>query len=412
MKNSVHIDPFLEVDLTLSTSGGGKPLAPQDESAPRASGGRTPDAVLAARARAGDGEAFGLLYERHRSGVTRVVRRWLLDRDAVEDAVQETFFKAWRALDQFVDGDAGAWLRRIAKNHCNDLWRASRRRPFELTADGVLDDVSVETAPDQLDSMAVRAMLAGLTPRDAALLVERHVNELAVPTLAQRWGLTRAATDVALHRARLRARRLASAQGLRGLLPGALLRRGMTFYQRFASSCCDAMAVVGEASAPLLIVAGLTLPAVGTAAAEPPPPPISAAAPVQQRAVAGADAIDHELPLAVEDSAPVTRETKPGPRPAALAPAAPPSVPAGPREPESQDDFEPVAVPGTDRQVRQSPPYREPDQEVGVRIRPIDREASTEVSDEPELKTVDDAACTAGHAGNPVGTFCVERSSD
>ena len=407
MKNSVHIDPFLEVHPTLSTSGGGEPLAPLDDSAAHLSGGRTADAVLATRARAGDGEAFGLLYERHRVGVTRVVRRWLLDQDAVDDAVQETFFRAWRALDQFVDGDdAGAWLRRIAKNHCHDVWRASRRRPFELTADGVVDDVSVETAPDYLNSMAVRAMLAGLTPRDAALLVERHVDELAVPTLAQRWGLTRGATDVALHRARLRARRLASAQGLRGLLPGALLRRGMSFYQRFANSCCDAMMVVGEGSAPLLIVAGLSLPALGTAAAEQaPPPPNPVVAQVQRDRAASA--IARERTLAVRDSAPVTRETTASP-----ATAAPESVPPAPLEPRSPGDFEPVDIPGTDRQVRRKPSYREPDQEVGVRIEPIDQEASTTVSDEPELKMVDDAACTAGQLGSPAGTFCVQGSSD
>jgi RNA polymerase sigma-70 factor (ECF subfamily) len=406
MKNSVHSDPFLEVDLTLATPGGGDSLAPQEDSLAAAA-----DAVLAARSRAGDEEAFALLYERHRDAVTRVVRRWLLDLDAVDDAVQETFFKAWRSLDQFIDGDdAGRWLRRIAKNHCHDVWRTSRRRPFELLADGVVDDVSPETVPDCLDSMAVRAMLAGLTPRDAAMLVERHVEELPVPTLAVRWGLTRAATDVALHRARLRARRLATAQGLRGLVPGALLRRGASAWQRFAGSCCDAMAVVGEASAPLLIVAGLSLPAATTAAAQPPPPPIPAAAPARDDH-ASAGAMRHALPLVeapVEESGGATS----GPGAAPAAPAEPASAPSAPQGPAPNADFEPVDIPGTGRQVRRSPPPGDPTHEVGVRVRPIDKEASAEVGDEPKLKAVDDTTCTAARMGKPVGTFCKGGPSD
>jgi RNA polymerase sigma-70 factor (ECF subfamily) len=358
--------------------------------------------VLVARARRGDEDAFRVLYERHRDGVTRVARRWLLDDGAVEDAIQETFFKAWRALEQFTDGDdAGSWLRRIAKNHCHDIWRGSRRRPFHLSADGVLDDVSEDMAPDCVDAMAVRTMLAELAPRDAALLVERHVEEQTVSALARRWGLTRAATDVALHRARVRARRVASAQGLRGLLPGDLLRRIWAFYQRFAGSCCDAITAVGEVSAPMLIVAGLTLPVVATASADATPRPAIVAA------AADRHGFDTDWLAAIrrdaghDDAAPVRNATSTDRPTHAVTPR-----PAAATAPSSKDSFKPVAIPGTGRQVRQSPSYRKPDQVVGIRIEPIEEDTSTEVSGEPELKAVDDTACIAGQLGSPAGTYC------
>ena len=224
------------------------------------------------RARAGDDAAFQALYERHQTSVTRVCRRWLHDEELVEDAVQDTFVKAWGALGTFTGGERfGRWVRRIAKNHCHSVHRAWVSRGREVASEVVID----RTAPDtvgSVDAIAVRRMLAGLAPRDAALLLERHVVELSVPTMATRWGLSQGSMDVALHRARVRARRLASAEGLRGLLPAPLLRRIGGWLQRLSASRADIAVTAAEAMAPLVIAAGLTLPGLAVAQAESAPP--------------------------------------------------------------------------------------------------------------------------------------------
>ncbi|MFG0318607.1 MAG: sigma-70 family RNA polymerase sigma factor [Planctomycetota bacterium JB042] len=76
------------------------------------------DPDLVALARSGDRAAFGELVRRHQDAVFRVVvRTSRVDRDRAEDLAQETFLRAYQALDRF-RGDAPFrhWLFRIATN--------------------------------------------------------------------------------------------------------------------------------------------------------------------------------------------------------------------------------------------------------------------------------------------------------
>jgi len=76
-----------------------------------------PDALLVARAVAGDQSAFELLVIKYQRRVERLIGRMVRDVDLVEDIAQETFLRAYRALHQF-RGDAQfyTWLYRIAVN--------------------------------------------------------------------------------------------------------------------------------------------------------------------------------------------------------------------------------------------------------------------------------------------------------
>lgn len=76
------------------------------------------DPELVTLARSGDRAAFGELVRRHQDAVYRVVRRTSrVDRDRAEDLAQETFLRAFQALDRF-RGDCSFlhWLFRIATN--------------------------------------------------------------------------------------------------------------------------------------------------------------------------------------------------------------------------------------------------------------------------------------------------------
>jgi RNA polymerase sigma-70 factor (ECF subfamily) len=77
------------------------------------------DLDLVQRSRGGDRRAFGDLIGRHQDKVMGVCFRMLRDTAAAEDASQEVFLRAFRAIGKF-DGRSAfsTWLYRIAVNHC------------------------------------------------------------------------------------------------------------------------------------------------------------------------------------------------------------------------------------------------------------------------------------------------------
>ena len=76
-----------------------------------------------------DHSAFAALAERHRRELHVHCYRMLASFDEAEDAVQETFLKAWRGRSGFDGGSQfRAWLYRIATNVCLDMLRRSSRR--------------------------------------------------------------------------------------------------------------------------------------------------------------------------------------------------------------------------------------------------------------------------------------------
>jgi RNA polymerase sigma-70 factor (TIGR02960 family) len=86
---------------------------------------------LIARARAGDGEAFGELTEPYRRELQVHCYRMLGSFQDAEDALQETLLSAWQGLGGFIEERASlrTWLYKIATNRCLNALRAASRRP-------------------------------------------------------------------------------------------------------------------------------------------------------------------------------------------------------------------------------------------------------------------------------------------
>ncbi len=85
------------------------------------------DRELVDAARAGDSEAFGALMRRHQKRIYRLALHLLRDAGEAEDATQETFVRAYGALDRF-DGrsEAFTWIYRIAVNLSLNVIRARK----------------------------------------------------------------------------------------------------------------------------------------------------------------------------------------------------------------------------------------------------------------------------------------------
>ena len=106
---------------------------------PRRSGpGAIPDDTLAEQAQSGDVTAFNALVERYQRPVFGLSLRMLGSPAAAEDAAQEAFFSAWRAIDRYRGGSFQAWILRIAGNQCRDELRRRKRRPSK-SLDGLME---------------------------------------------------------------------------------------------------------------------------------------------------------------------------------------------------------------------------------------------------------------------------------
>ncbi len=86
-----------------------------------------PESQLIKSAVEGDLEAFNELVLKNQDSVYRLAYAMLRDRDAAQDATQDTFISAFQNIRGFRGGSFQGWLLRIAKNTCYDVIRSVRR---------------------------------------------------------------------------------------------------------------------------------------------------------------------------------------------------------------------------------------------------------------------------------------------
>ena len=170
------------------------------------------------------------MLELHRTALTGHCYRMLGSLVDADDAVQETMLRAWKALDRF-DGRSAmrTWLYRIATNVCIDVLadRSPRMRPFEMGPVGTTDDTMVELprthwlepvpdvhaipADDDPHEQAVLresirlafvAAMQHLPPRQRAALLMTQVLNWSAAEVSDSLGITTAAVNSALQRAR------------------------------------------------------------------------------------------------------------------------------------------------------------------------------------------------------------------
>jgi RNA polymerase sigma-70 factor (ECF subfamily) len=141
-------------------------------------GSQMSDEHLVRAALDGDEHAFAELFERHKRLVAGVVGRFLRDRSAIEEAVQQSFAKIYFSLKDFRGGrdhSFPAWATRIAVNVCYDEFRRRSRRSESLFTE--LDDESgfLEMVPSDetttaetkvISAQLAEKVLSQLDPRD------------------------------------------------------------------------------------------------------------------------------------------------------------------------------------------------------------------------------------------------------
>ncbi len=185
---------------------------------------QTEETALIERSQRGDLDAFNSLVLAYQGQVYNLCLRMLGSPQAAEDATQEAFIAAYRAVSRFRRGNFRAWLLRIAANACYDELRRRRSRPqVPLEAPAGDDRPAAELpAPDEpLAQRAERLELArhlreGLTtlPPDQRLaVILRDVRGLAYEEIAEASGASLGTVKSRISRGRAALRDFLLARG-------------------------------------------------------------------------------------------------------------------------------------------------------------------------------------------------------
>lgn len=174
-------------------------------------------ASQASRARDGDSEAWGLLYERLAPSIYRLCLRALESREEAEDATGEVFLKARLRLDQYdASRPFSPWLYRVAANHCWDELRRRRSRPSGVETDPDATPLAYEDehSPTPEEALLaeesreeVRRAIASLDDRSRLALVLRYFADMGYTEIAGVLQVSESFVGVLLLRARRRLRR-------------------------------------------------------------------------------------------------------------------------------------------------------------------------------------------------------------
>lgn len=169
------------------------------------------EVALIEAAREGDRGAFGQLVERYERPVFSLAYRMMGNASDAEDAAQEAFFKAFRALGSYDAGRSfSTWLLSITAHHCID--RIRRRKNNEVSLDGMPQyrwqpgtSVDPQVAAERSgEAETVRAGLAALPEDYRVVVVLRYWHDLGYSEIASILGESESAIKSRLHRARRR----------------------------------------------------------------------------------------------------------------------------------------------------------------------------------------------------------------
>lgn len=156
------------------------------------------DTELVKRAQEDDDDAFADIVHAYLPQVYAFLARYVNDAAMAEDATQETFVKAWRALKRFdPERSLRPWLLSIARNAANDLLRKRRALPFSWLSrkdDGGevdIEDTLADDAPlpeelfeNKETAEMLEKALQKLSERDRAVLLLRYADGLSFEDIA------------------------------------------------------------------------------------------------------------------------------------------------------------------------------------------------------------------------------------
>lgn len=163
-----------------------------------------PESALIARAKSGDPEAIGMLYERYAPQIQRYIAARLGDPVQAEDVCADVFVKVLESLARYEDRcwPFSAWLYRIAYARTIDVLRQSRRRhsvPLDERQLGTLDPPD-EAIMSRIAYHEIKGAMSILTREQRLVLRLRFDEDRSLAEIAESLGRTVGSIKALQHR--------------------------------------------------------------------------------------------------------------------------------------------------------------------------------------------------------------------
>ena len=156
------------------------------------------------KAIAGDGNAFGRLYDMHVDRVYRHIYYRVGNTEDTEDLTHQVFLKAWQAIDKYRKTASPfiAWLIRISHNLVIDFYRS---RKSEAYIDFEIVDDKPDTDPQQIvetqfNQQEMRKAILKLKGDQQQVILMRFIEDFSYGEIAAALGKSEGAIRVILHR--------------------------------------------------------------------------------------------------------------------------------------------------------------------------------------------------------------------
>src|SRR5829696_5672911 len=161
-----------------------------------------PDERLVAALRRGDEKAFEAIYDRHHRALLGFCRHMVGSLEEAEDALQQTFLRAHRALTEHgPPEDVRPWLFTIARNRCRTLL-AGRRPEDEVDDQLAATDGLGEAVQARADLRELVADVSRLPDDQRAALVLAELADLSHAQIAEVIGVRGEKVKALIHQAR------------------------------------------------------------------------------------------------------------------------------------------------------------------------------------------------------------------
>ncbi len=161
--------------------------------------------LLINRAKKGEAEAFGLLYDRYVPKIYRFILIKTGRKADAEDLTSQVFMKAWESIHgfEFQGFPFSSWLYRIAGNSVIDYYRTFRsHQDVEEVAEAIQSSENYVADLDlRADTDKVRLAIRRLDADQQNVIVMRFVDELSTKEIAAALSKSEGAIRVIQHRA-------------------------------------------------------------------------------------------------------------------------------------------------------------------------------------------------------------------